>query len=559
MSHEITTQEELDELLSTDTQQGDVEVAQFDEFHDLVTAMRLRANQRLLENNGAAFLVKVERNEVYEAYLANLPDDKRQEYTCNCCKNFLREYGNAVIVAQEDCKVRSLFWDEGLAPDLFQPAVKAMRELVESRTIANVFVSKADMVGVEHKGGYDHFAVDVTALRTGFYDHKSDKQNKAWARETQRMFSEAGGLFQGDLLERALQIFDADERLAGYPQFVAFLTLFQSYHRKLAQLGEAKDRVAKANLTWLCSVMLPVGVTRIKGTVLGEFLDGLRNNESLDDLIGKFRGMTKPTTYQRPQAAPAEQNIAKAEALIVQLGLESALHRRHARADELEYVWAPKSPEGSDEPKSVFGAVKARDAKPEAATLELKGGKITVDDLVDTLLPTAEQIEWILPKGLHATFGTFVTAVHADALPILRYDHLDNRQPVNYYVFNKPTPVPVWGLPDTKQTVRVLGVCELPETWGGRISQHARMVAFVLEGAHPTQQVGQALFPQDLIREVHEIKDVIEAYSNATPLPGMDEGCAALFFNLDHQAEINLEVIITKGDVRTTYTVDRTK
>lgn len=54
-------------------------------------------------------LYRVEtKRDLFEIYLNGFPLENRQHYNCNCCKSFIRHYGN--LVAIQDGVVKTI-WD----------------------------------------------------------------------------------------------------------------------------------------------------------------------------------------------------------------------------------------------------------------------------------------------------------------------------------------------------------------------------------------------------------------------------------------------------------------
>jgi hypothetical protein len=79
------------------------------------------------------------------------------------------------------------------------------------------------------------------------------------------------------------------------------------------------------------------------------------------------------------------------------------------------------------------------------------------------------------------------------------------------------------------QAVPVSAVCLMPSMWGPepqRFEHQGQGVMFLLEGARETRKPSACLFPETLKSEFHGIRSVIEAYSQAATLEGMEEATA---------------------------------
>lgn len=54
------------------------------------------------------FRVEVDKDLIWSTYLNSFPEEERQEHNCNCCRQFIKNWGN--VVAIKNNKVIT-FWD----------------------------------------------------------------------------------------------------------------------------------------------------------------------------------------------------------------------------------------------------------------------------------------------------------------------------------------------------------------------------------------------------------------------------------------------------------------
>jgi hypothetical protein len=166
--------------------------------------------------------------------------------------------------------------------------------------------------------------------------------------------------------------------------------------------------------------------------MVGTLLEDLSAGLPFETVKKRFDDKMHPLQYQRPQAAPSAGNIQQAEEAIAKLGLAPALERRFATLADVQLTWKPRT----DKPGkagSVFGHLQPKDAA-RATDLQLPDRTLTWIKFRDTILPTAEKMELMVPSSSSA-FSALVTAVHPDAPPLIQWDSPEQRNPVTWYFY----------------------------------------------------------------------------------------------------------------------------
>lgn len=103
-------------------------------------------SQFALLNQYDLFEVELEKNALFDAYLAAFPDAVvRQEHNCNCCKQFLNNYGNVVAIVDNEVKT---LWDFEVGGE-YEAVPAALRALVLAAPIKNAFISKIAKLGTD--------------------------------------------------------------------------------------------------------------------------------------------------------------------------------------------------------------------------------------------------------------------------------------------------------------------------------------------------------------------------------------------------------------------------
>lgn len=130
----------------------------------------------MTKGQSALFITDVDKEVLWNTYINSFPKDVQQEYTCNACKSFIRNYANIVTIV--DNKLVTM-WEFEPKDDDFTDVVKNLHILVKASSIKDVFVSKVSKVGVESnvklvEGAspviWNHFALDLRINVVGSSD-----------------------------------------------------------------------------------------------------------------------------------------------------------------------------------------------------------------------------------------------------------------------------------------------------------------------------------------------------------------------------------------------------
>lgn len=478
---------------------------------------------------GPLFVTDVE--DVFAVYLRKIPAADRQHHTCNACRRFMNNYGGVVAVNEEG-KLYSPFWNADAAPEYYKPAIRAIIRYVTAGTITGVFKSKEVMLGTPTDGGWSHFAAVNPAPWTNRI--QTDYQNAAEKLEDFKNVIRALGEFKLEHLNTAVQLLEAE-----------------ALYRSEKVLGQAKwlqelKPVKNPNLLWKAVAVAPAGFCHPRASMIGTLLEDLESGMPIARAQSRFADKMRPDKYMRPVAAPAEQTIERAEAIVEKLGIAQSLQRRYARFEELELVWSPTQKSVYDvAAPSVFGHLKAKAPEaPVAPSVTMTWVKFR-----EKVLPQASKIEY-QTGDRQDPYGAYVTAVHPDAPCLMQWGtHF------SYFVFTNGSRPAEWGL-SLYQYIEVTGISLAPHMWGGREpGNHGKGGMFVLKGAQCQRSgIGSALFPEDLKSEMHGVRSVIEAHSKSVDLEGRTEATAC---GLLMSSTFNRTFRVTTPNGTGLYTIDR--
>jgi len=474
-----------------------------------------RVNARFLANcaAGAKPLFTTDVEDLWPIYLASFDDpSERQHHNCHACRQFIERAG-ALAVIGDDGIVAPAIWNADDAPETYRPALAAMAKAVRRAKVTGVFLSSHEVWGTPQTGAWRHFSVRATPDMMFKRATQTAGQAMAEKREDFKTVTHALNEFTKAHLETALTLLKSDalyrsEKVLGQAEW-----LYNLHVARAAAHGPGK-----ANAVWRAIATAPAGFCHPRSSMIGTLLEDIASGKDFDEVSRAFAAKMHPLLYQRPQAAPAAGAIAAAEKVMQQLGAAGSLARRFARLDEVQALWRPATKRDEAPTGGVFGHLKPKGA--ETPNMNVPAQTMTWDKFQRTVLPTAERIEFLAPS--HGGYTALVTAVNADAPPILQWDREDARNPVSWYFWHGGSHAAQFGLLGG-QFVDVEAVALKPSMWNGGHEHQGAGVLFVLAGARESRQSGAALFPEILKAEFHGIRSVLEAYSRGASIEGMHE------------------------------------
>jgi hypothetical protein len=492
-----------------------------DPFDLLVDAVRSHFASTVTKHGPHLFTV--DAGDLYAVYLAALPVEARQEHTCNACRSFFDRYGNLVAITENGDTVPAM-WPIRSGADLYDDAVAALRRAVSAAKVTGVFLSSSSVWGKPLTGEWTHLAVSPS---TPMFRHPLMSADQAMAEKHEHFgtLSRALAEFSPELVGQALTFLDAEslyreEKVAGPARFIHQL-------QEARARVQSKDRTGakRRNLVWRAVAGAPAGFCTPRSSMIGTLLEDMAAGLPFEDVKAKFASKMHPLRYQRPQVEAGAVNIAQAEKIVAQLGLEPSLRRRFARLDEVETIWTPSPAPAQEKAGGVFGHLKAKGSADERIAIQQEPVPITWDKFTRTVLPGA--LEMHLYTESNMSFGALVTAVDPDAPPLLQWDREGNRNPVSGYQYFHGSSPSAWHL-DSHVWVRVTGLALMPSTWKGYqwADHHGKGAILLLEGARDMTNPTLALFPETLRAELHSVRKVIEQFSKSRRIEGVEDASA---------------------------------
>lgn len=377
------------------------------------------------------FEVNVDKDELWNTYLDSFPAGtnkiyrERREYDCSCCRQFIKNIGNAVII--KDNEVHTI-WELNLGDETCQQVCDALDSFVKSHMVGEIYISKfkkigtdfnyEDMNGKMHK--WDHFFLE---LPNKFYDGSSRSEGdiKGGFRDTRNVFKRSLDEISMDSLDTVLELISSNTLYKG-EEWKAALGEFRKYKKEYDKLQTEKE---KGLFAWEKSVKVGVAIGRIRNHSIGTLLVNISEGMDLDLAVKKYEQIVAPSNYKRPKAIFTKKMLEDAQRTIAELGYMDSLQRRFANLDDItvnNILFSNKdSAKRIGGINDIFGDM-AKDVAVSPKRFS-KVEEISAKDFVEKVLPTAKEVETFVENKHDKNFVSLIAPIDPVAKSMFKWNN----------------------------------------------------------------------------------------------------------------------------------------
>lgn len=356
------------------------------------------------------FEVDLDKDELWNLYLDSYPEGtneiyrERREHDCSCCRHFVKNIGNAVVIKDNEIKT---IWDFETNDTIYQPVLNALSTYVKSKAVEDIWISKFSKIGTNKNfepledgkiTEWNHFYLE---LPNKFVDNsgRSLGDIKGSFRDTRNVFKRSLDELTEDSLLTVLELISQNSLYKG-EEWQGVLTEFLKYKKAYDKLSSQAE---KDNYTWEQSVKVGAVIGRIRNHSIGTLLVNISEGMDLDEAVRKYEVIVAPSNYKRPKAIFTQKMLEDAKKTIEDLGYLESLGRRYATLDDItvnNILFSNK-----DSAKRIVGADIFDEMSKDVAVNPKRFSKVeevSIDDFVNNVLPTSKEIE-VLLENKHAT------------------------------------------------------------------------------------------------------------------------------------------------------------
>lgn len=377
------------------------------------------------------FEVEVDKDELWNTYLNSFPVGtnkifrERTEHDCSCCRQFIKNIGNAVVIRDN---VVHTIWDFTTGDDKYQPVINALSKYIKSRVVSDVYISKFKKLGTdsnfeEVQNGevikWEHFYLE---LPDKFVDRssKSEGDIKGSFRDTKNVFRRSLDEITEESVLAILELISQNSLYKG-EEWKGVLTEFLQYKKKYDKLSSDEER---NNFAWEQSVKAGVSVGRIRNHSIGTLLTNISEGMDLDTAVRKYEVIVAPSNYKRPKAIFTKKMLDDAKKTIEELGYTDSLSRRYATLDDItvnNILFSNK-----DSAKRISGLDVFEEMSKDIAVNTKKFSKteeITITNFINNILPTTTELEVLLENKHCNNMVSLIAPENKDSKTMFKWDN----------------------------------------------------------------------------------------------------------------------------------------
>lgn len=369
--------------------------------------------------------INVEGQILWEKYLESFPSGTNNlfrvntEYDSSYDRNVLRRIGKLVTI--KNGQLDSIFDIEGLEHP-FNVVVKALSDFVKQYEISGKFITWEKKFGFpkstelcedDKVRTWHHFYADIP--QNCLTSRGTEDTRKAYIRTTVEMAERAFNSLTDSVLATVKELIRDNVIYRGQE--------FKSDVEGFSKLKASYDK-AKNKKLFLWSDAATSSFSRFKNTVIGTLVSDMSDGVDVEHAVKSFEAKVAPSNYKRPTALVTQSMVNNALKTIQDLGIESALQRRHAKLSDISVnnvLWINN--EARKETKEGLAGLLA----PTVTAVKPKTSKqvtdINVKDFFDKVIPEATQIEVMFENTFVSNLMSLTAPVDKVVEPIFKWNN----------------------------------------------------------------------------------------------------------------------------------------
>ncbi len=384
---------------------------------------------KLQADSDHLFEVNLNKDELWDVYLNSFSKGTNPIYRektvhdCSCCRHFIKTIGNVVFIKNNQIKT---IWDFDTESPIYQPVADALDKFVKQYPVSGVFVYNQNRatLGCEHNYDkkitdilYNHFYLELPRKYTVYGGVVSEVKGRyATSRQT---FKRGLEELTKDSILTVLELISQNSLYRG-TEWKAQLETFLELKREYDSLANEE----KTNFTWSKSASISPTLARIKNTSIGTLLTNISEGMDLDVAVSKYEEIVAPTNYKRSKPIYTKTMLENAKKKIEELGYMGSLNRRFATLDDINVnniLFANRDVYSKLNKTNIFDEM--LNDIPEDIKKYSKVDEIGVNDFIENVLPTANEIEVLFDNKLTSNLCSLITSENPNSKSMFKWNN----------------------------------------------------------------------------------------------------------------------------------------
>lgn len=349
------------------------------------------------------FEVDVDKDELWSTYLESIPAEynplfrERRVYDCSECRQFIKNFGNVVVIKNNEMHT---IWEFDTEDEVFQIVADTLDRYINAHAVTDVYVTQFAKIGVSknhelREDGsvhvWEHLFME---LPSRFVDrtHRSIGEIKATFRDTKNVFKRSLDEISQESIETVLELIGQNSLYRG-EEWKGALQQFLQYKKDYEQVPEE----LRENYAWEKSLAAGNAIGRIRNHSIGVLLTDISDGADLDAAVRRYEAIVAPTNYKRPKAIFTKRMLEEAQKTVEELGYMDSLSRRFATLDDItvnNILFSNRDATKRIAGGNVFEAMVA-DVQMNPKRFS-RAEEIGIDKFIEDVLPSASELEVLL-------------------------------------------------------------------------------------------------------------------------------------------------------------------
>lgn len=385
--------------------------------------------QEMCVDTSTLFEVDADKDALWNLYLDSFPPGTneifrtRREFDCSCCRSFIRQFGNVVVIKNNALET---IWDFETNDSTYQPVIEALSSYIKSRLVGGIHVCKLNKVGTVENKELDEFGKVITwnHLNVVVPDRFIDKTSRSEGdiqgqlRDTKNVFKRSLDEITQDSVETVMELIGQNSLYKG-EEWNAVLQEFLKLKKEYTKISESKQQELYA---WEKSVSVGAVIGRIRNHSIGVLLTDISEGIDLEKAVKKYEDIVAPSNYKRPKAIFTKKMLDDAKKTIEELGYLDSLPRRFATLEDITVNNILFS--NRDVAKRIGGFDVFEDMQNEVSIDPKKFSKveeITIENFISNVLPTAKDVSVFLENKHDGNMVSLIAPVHKEASSMFKW------------------------------------------------------------------------------------------------------------------------------------------
>lgn len=386
-----------------------------------------------LKSNDILFVTDIDRDLLWETYLDSFPNlEEKQSHNCNCCRQFIKNYGNVVAIINNQIVTIWNFKNQD-----FQVTIDSLNQLVLSSNVKDIFLSDTTKLGTDTTKqtvlGFE--SANKTSTDTIIWNHffipldkkmiykgsESMDSYKGSFRDSRNVFKRALDEISSDTIETTIELMDQGS--------IYRVEEFRSMIIDFKQIKKDYDKINNKELyCWIASSNIPQHILKIRNSAIGTLLQDIEEGKELDYCCNAFE--SKMRGYKVPlKEVISKKQINDAQKFIEEQGLIDSLERRFAVVDDITVNNLLYVNRATKKTLGVFDELK-QDVPINPKSLN-KVEEITIDKFISDILPNTKNLEVLFENKHLNNLSSLITAKNSEAPTLMKWDN-----PFGWYYTN---------------------------------------------------------------------------------------------------------------------------